>query len=157
LGEVEIRYLADEPGVLPTLRRWFESEWPGYYGHGEGDVVKDLAAYASKGSVPLGLVAFQAGKPCGFVALKRESFPTHPHLSPWAGAAYVEPRLRRQGIGAALLLALEPEARVLGLQRIYCATSTSVSLLQRCHWQLLESVNHEGHQVSIYEKALERR
>ena len=155
MRELEIRYLADEPGVLPTLRCWFESEWPLYYGgHGEGDVAKDLAAYASRGSLPLGLVAFQEGKPCGFVALKRESFPTHPHLSPWAGAAYVEPRLRRQGIGAALLLALEPEARALGCVRIYCATSTSVSLLQRLRWQLRESVNHEGHHMSIFEKAL---
>ena len=155
MSEVVIKYLADEPRVLSTLRCWFESEWPSYYSaDGPGSAEQDLLAYASRGSIPFGLVAFQQGKPCGFVALKRESFPSHPHLSPWAGAAYVQPPLRRQGIGAALLLALEPEARALGCARIYCATSTSVSLLRRCGWQLLESVQHEGHEVGVYEKAL---
>jgi N-acetylglutamate synthase-like GNAT family acetyltransferase len=104
--------------------------------------------------VPFGLVAFLDGLPCGFAALKREAFPSHPQLSPWAGAAVVVPSLRRRGIGKALLLALEPEARALGFTRIYCATATSASLLQRCGWSLLEPVQHEGQQVGIFQRML---
>jgi GNAT superfamily N-acetyltransferase len=111
-------------------------------------------AYTNRGSVPVGLVAFQQGEPCGFAALKREAFPSHPHLLPWAGAAYVKPSMRRQGIGRSLLLALEQEARALGHSRIYCATGTSASLLERCGWHLLERVQHEGQGVGVYEKAL---
>ena len=155
MSSIVIKRLAEQRQVLPTLESWFESEWPAYYGvGGRGSAKHDLLAYANSGSVPFGLVAFQLSRPCGFVALKREPFPSHPHLFPWAGAAYVEPSLRRQGIGRALLLALEPEARTLGYSRIYCATGTSASVLQRCGWQLLEQVQHEGHEVGVYEKAL---
>src|SRR5882672_6806706 len=92
---IVIKHLAEQRHVLPKLRAWFESEWPAYYGAGgHGNAEQDLLAYANSGSVPFGLVAFRQDKPCGFVALKREAFPSHPHLFPWAGAAYVEPSLR---------------------------------------------------------------
>ncbi len=155
MTDIAIRYLADVPSVLPVLRCWFESEWPSHYGAlGPGNAEEDLLAYADRGRIPFGLVAFQDDQPCGFMALKRESFPSHTHLSPWAGAGYVKPMLRRQGIGGALLLALEREARELGCAHIYCATSSSESLLQRCGWQLLQSVQQDGSLMSVYEKAL---
>ncbi|HEY1393227.1 MAG TPA: GNAT family N-acetyltransferase [Methylibium sp.] len=152
---VIIRHLAKHQEVLPVLQAWFESEWPAHYGPGgRGDARQDLLAYSNAGSVPIGFVAFRGGVPCGFAALKREAFATHPQLSPWAGAAYVEPALRRQGIGRALVASLEAEARRLGYPRIYGATSTAGSLLERCRWSLLESVVHDGEQVAVYEKAL---
>ena len=101
-----------------------------------------------------GLVAFLGGQACGFAALKSEPFPSHPHLMPWAGAAFVRPSLRRRGIGQALLLALEAEARSLGYSRLYCATATAVPLLQRCGWQVLDRVLHEDHEVIVFEKLL---
>ena len=155
MSSIAIKRFAEQQDLLPTIRSWFEDEWPAYYGaNGPGNAEQDLLAYANAGSVPLGLVAFNQGSPCGFAALKREAFPTHPHLSPWAGAAYVQPVLRRQGIGRALLLALEPEARALGYASVYCATGTSASLLLRCGWHLLQSVHYDGQQLGVYEKAL---
>lgn len=155
MSELVIQPLASHRHLIPRLAAWFEAEWPAYYGPGgRGDASQDLRAYANSGSVPFGLVAFLDGVPCGFAALKREAFPSHPQLSPWAGAAVVEPSLRRCGIGRALLLALEPEARALGFSRIYCATATSASLLQRCGWSLLAQVRHEGQHMDVYEKAL---
>lgn len=140
--------------MLPVVRSWFESEWPAWYGQGgQGDAELDARAYACSDG-PLGLVAFHDGRPCGFVALKAEPFPSHPHLFPWAGAAYVVPGLRRQGIGRQLLLALELEARGLGHSTIHCATATSASLLDRCGWTLLEHVMHDGERVAIYRKPL---
>ena len=32
----------------------------------------------------------------------------------------------------------------MGFQHIYCGTSTAKALLQRCVWQLIESIIHEG-------------
>jgi GNAT superfamily N-acetyltransferase len=155
VSSVVVSHLAEQQHLLPTLQAWFESEWPAYYcAGGRGNAKRDLLAYANRGSVPVGLIAFRQGEPCGFAALKREAFPSHPHLVPWAGAAYVKPSMRRQGVGRCLLVALESEARALGYSRIYCATGTSASLLERCDWQLLEHVQHEGGQVGIYEKAL---
>ena len=149
------RRLAERPELLPKLQVWFESEWPSYYGPGQrGNAESDLLAYSNQGSLPVGVVALLNGVACGFAALKKEPFPSHPHLLPWVGAAVVDPSLRGQGIGRELLLALEAEARALQYTRIYCATATAVSLLDRCGWQLLERVVHEGQQVCVYEKAL---
>ena len=72
----------------------------------------------------------------------------------WAGAAYVRPSMRRNGIGRELLLALEPEALSFGYNKIYCATSTSASLLDRCGWRLMEKVDHEGELVGVYSKRI---
>jgi GNAT superfamily N-acetyltransferase len=140
---------------LTTIQPWLESEWPAHYGPGgPGDARRDLLSYANLDALPFGLVAFLEGEPCGFAAVKAEPFASHPHLGPWAGAAYVLPPLRRRGIGRILLMALEARSAALGCARIYCATATSATLLQRCGWQLLEVVGHEGTAVGIYEKAL---
>jgi len=153
--DINIRPLAQNLDLIPMVETWFEAEWPAYYGHGgRGSAKSDLLAYANGDGLPFGLVAFRYGVACGFGALKREAFPSHPHLSPWAGAAYVVPSQRRCGVGAALLLALEAQARALGYFHIYCATGTSASLLERNGWSLLSHVLHDGQQVGVYEKAL---
>ncbi len=155
MGGVTIQPLASAIELLPTIQSWLESEWPAHYGPGgPGDARRDLLSYANLDDLPVGLVAFREGEPCGFAALKTEPFATHPHLGPWAGAAYVLPPLRRRGIGRSLLMAVEARCAALGHARIYCATATSASLLQRCGWRLLETVAHERTTVGIYVKAL---
>ena len=150
-----MEYLCRRPDVLPTVQRWFESEWPATYGAGgTRSAENDLLSYSHERELPLGLVAMRVGEPCGFAALKTEPFATHPRLGPWVGAAYVVPSLRGHGIGALLLRALELEAISLGHRRLYCATATSRTLLARGGWHLLEQVSHEGAQVGIHEKAL---
>ncbi len=88
------------------------------------------------------------------MALKADPFPACAHRMPWVGAAIVRPELRRQGIGRALLLAVEPEARALGITRLHCATASAASLLGRCGWRLLDTVPHEGQAMEIFEKEL---
>ncbi len=152
---VSIELLAAHPELIPVLRDWFEAEWPAYYGvNGRGDALRDLQEYAIEGSLPVGVVAMQEGRVCGVGALKATSIPSHAHLSPWAAAGLVHPALRRQGIGALLLAGIEEQARRLGFSRIYCGTSTSETLLQRCGWELLERIDHEGQALGIYSKAL---
>lgn len=156
MSDILIKPLAAAPELMPVVQAWFQAEWPAYYGPGgRGVASRDVSAYCNIGSLPTGLLAFHDGEPCGFAALKREPFPTHRHLSPWTGAAYVVPPRRRQGVGDALLKALETEALKLGHTRLYCATATTDSLLIRCGWRLLEEVPHEGTRIGIYERALQ--
>ena len=152
---ISIEPLDAHHDLLPLLQTWFETEWPSYYGpNGPGDAEFDLRAFANRGSLPVGVVAFRNGSVCGVAALKAESIASHRHLVPWAAAGLVVPSLRGRGIGAHLLAALECAARELGYEFIYCATSTAQSLLERCGWQLLEHVNHEGERLGVYRKAL---
>lgn len=150
-----VELLARHPQAIAVLREWFEIEWPAYYGAGgRGSALRDLQAYANQGSLPIGVVALQAGGVCGVAALKAESVASHTHLSPWAAAGWVHPSMRGQGIGRKLLGALEEQARNLGFDRIYCGTSSAQSLLQRCGWQLVECLMHEGRDLGVFSKAL---
>lgn len=150
---IQVEPLSSHPELRPTVTRWFTEEWPLYYST-SALASADVQAYSKPEGLPRGFVAMVDGMARGFAALKTESFQSHSHLGPWAGAAYVTPHLRRRGIGAALLAVLEAEAAAQGHSFVYCATATSASLLQRAGWKLLEQVVHDGHNVGVYEKAL---
>lgn len=150
--------LADHPGALPVLERLFESEWADYYGpKGPGDARRDLLAYSNHDGLPLGLVAFVDGEPCGIAVLKAESIPALPQLSPWASAGLVAPGCRRRGIGARLIAALEAQARAMGYCEIHSATNTANSLLERLGWDFVARVPHEEGTLAVYRKALQAR
>jgi GNAT superfamily N-acetyltransferase len=154
-NEIHIEPLAKHPEYLPLLRSWFEQEWPAHYGaKGLGDAAADLRAYANGDALPIGIVAFCDKAVCGVAALKVNSIASRPNLGPWAGAGFVHPEYRRRGIGARLLIGIEAIARELGYERIYCATSTSASLLERSAWCLTERLMQDGEDIAIYEKAL---
>jgi GNAT superfamily N-acetyltransferase len=149
--------LREHPEHCAFFAAAFEAEWPSWYGPGgQGNAQADLLAFANQhGALPVGVVALGPGnQPLGVAALKAISIPSHSHLSPWAAAGYVAPAWRRQGIGALLLEALLHEASRLGYQAVYCATSASESLLVRQGWNLMQSVQHEGHSLQVFHRAV---
>jgi GNAT superfamily N-acetyltransferase len=155
---LRIAHLADYPEAIPVIRRWFEREWAAYYGPGgPGDAEQDLLAYASRGTLPVGLIAFDDDQLCGIAALKSHSLSTHTHVGPWAAAGFVLPPFRGRGIGSSLLQALEEVARGFGYATMYCGTATAIGLLERHGWQFMERVSYDGEEVSIYHKALSPR
>ncbi len=145
--------LRQVPECIGTFVSLFEQEWPAWYGAGgRGNAGADLAAYGDpSGQLPVGVVArAHEGSFIGIAALKTSGTAQHAHLGPWAGAGYVVPGYRRREVGAALLSGLLAEARRLGHPTIYCATSTSVSLLERQGGRLLEWVEHDGAAIAVY-------
>ena len=155
LTGLRIEPLASHPEVLPVLERWFEAEWPSYYGsQGRGDASQDLRRYSNASGLPFGVVGFHDASLCGTATLKADSIAGYMHLSPWVGAALVRSDLRRRGIGSELVRALQLQAKTMGFDRIYCATSTAHALLQRLGWQLSEQIVHEQQTLAIYAKAL---
>ncbi len=137
---------------MPTVRHWLLSEWPDWYGEGgPGHLSADVATFAASGvRLPIGFVAVDDGIPVGFGALKAESIPSHSHLTPWAAAGFVVPDRRGQGVGALLLQSMVAHAKTLGYQHVYCGTSTSVSLLHRAGWHMVEEIVHAGEPMVIF-------
>ncbi len=149
--------LRDHPQAVAALVGGFEAEWPDWYGPGrQGSAAADLSAFANPdGALPVGIVALDpSGRPVGTAALKAGWRPEFAHLGPWASAGWVRPGLRRQGLGALLLVALEGEARRLGYSRLYCATATANSLLERQGWTAHTQTVHEGSLIEIFQRAL---
>lgn len=144
--------LARVPHLKPVVSAWLLSEWPGWYAEGEaGDLTGDVNAFAaSELALPVGLVVFDDDDPVGFGALKQESITTHTHLAPWAGAGYVVPHRRGQGIGAFLLQAIVIHSKTMGYSSVYCGTSTAIGLLSRAGWQAVEHVAYAGKPLSIF-------
>jgi GNAT superfamily N-acetyltransferase len=103
--------------------------------------------------LPLGILAFSRGTPCAFGALKQDRVPGFEHAGPWLGAGYVIPSLRGQGIGLALIAALEAEAARLDCRNIYCATSTAQSLMARAGWSSVGACVLAGRQVAVFKSA----
>ena len=147
--------LAKHTGLVPLLAEWFICEWPGWYGAGgQGNVAQDLQNFAaSQTTLPVGFVVFGDGTPVGAGALKAESIPSHKHLKPWAGAGFVVPEYRGQGIGAVLLRSMVAHARALGYPHVYCGTSTAESLLQRSGWSAIEVTQHAGKPLTVFRSA----
>ncbi len=157
LDDWPIRPLRDCPEAARALVAAFEAEWPNWYGPGgQGDAAADLAAYANpEGALPVGVVALGPdGAPIGIAVLKAAFTPEFAHLSPWASAGWVRPDLRRRGLGALLLQALEAEGRRLGCTHLYCATTTAVTLLEREGWTAHAQTVHDGGLIGIYQRAL---
>lgn len=149
--------LAAHTRYLPELQRWFEDEWPDYYGAGgPGNAATDLAAFARDAdALPLAVIALQGDALCGIAALKREAFGGLDALHPWASAGLVKRDLRGRGIGAQLIAALEYQARRLGHAQIWSATSTAATLLLRCGWHWRQTIVQDGSEFGVYEKRLD--
>ena len=152
---VIVKPLAHKRELVPVLAQWFTSEWPQWYGPGgQGSAASDLDEFAaSEFKLPVGMVIFENQVPVGAGALKAQSIPSHPHLSPWAAAGYVLPSHRGRGLGAILLSALVEKANALGFEHVYCGTSTAERLLARAGWRSLEVVVHAGKPLTIFQSA----
>ncbi|WP_433359316.1 GNAT family N-acetyltransferase [Actinoplanes sp. CA-142083] len=96
---------------------------------------------AGRDSLPFTLIALDpAGTPVGVVGLgdfDQDDLRDH---TPWVMGMLVSPARRAQGIGQALLEALELHAAALGHHRLWVATTTATGFYLRCGWQLVGPV-----------------
>jgi GNAT superfamily N-acetyltransferase len=148
--------LAEHREWLPTLARWLECEWPDWYGPGgPGDTADLLEEAAHRDRLPVAVIALRAGVPCGISVLRpTDAAAAQTGYSPRVGGGLVRADLRGQGIGARLLAAMEGEARRLGYSTIYCSTTGAQRLLERCAWESIGTITHEGAPLSVYRKAI---
>lgn len=141
--------LVDHAEVLSDLVDLFETEWADWYNPRGASARADLSERLERNQLPLGIVAFVEGKLAGTCALTVSSGGLT-ERSPWLGGLLVEPNLRRQGVGLALLARARAEARRLGFARLHALTAEARDLFVRDGWRLAENVEVGGVWHGIY-------
>lgn len=147
-----IALLADRPDLIPTLTDWFVAEWAPHYGAGgPGDAASDLRGCLNRDSLPVAAVALDADDALlGTAALKEESVGSELGVGPWLAAFLVAPEHRGQGVGTALVAAIEGEAARLGFAELYTATDTAQGLLKRRGWRLFGNTESLRGPLKVY-------
>ncbi len=154
-----IVHLIDVPDAKPVLAQWFVDQWEPHYGTtGPGDARADLDACAHRDRLPLCLVALNGGRGVmGTAALKADSVGSDLAPGPWLAALLVGAQFRGQGVGTALIAAIEAEARQLGFPALYVSTDTAEGLLRRRGWTPIGTSQSLRGAVVVFKKALSGR
>ena len=153
---VRILHLLDAREAMPTLVRWFEEEWAPWYGpSGPGDAESDLAACRGRDMLPICLVALDAeNEMLGTAALKTESVGSELGFGPWLAAFLVGREHRGRGVGAALVAAIEDEARRLGFEAVYTSTDVAEGMLERRGWEAIATTLSLRGPITVYRRGL---
>ena len=150
LFEMDIRPIADQTDVLPTLIDWYRSEWEPYYGiDGPGDARADLQSRCNRQKIPIGLVAVEANQVLGTASLDLD---VTTNLTPSVVGLLVGREYRRKGIATALLKSAENIARQLDYSQLYISTTVLGHFLIREGWKPLGSakfLNDEQGEVYV--------
>ena len=154
--DFRIERLSEHLDAIPTLVQWFDREWEPWYGeNGMGDAEQDLHESARPDRLPLALVALNSRNDVlGTAALKEKSAGDDTAPGPWLAAMVVGSPFRRQGIGSALVEAVEREAARLGYDQLFTSTDTLVRLLSARGWLSFGKTDTLRGTVKIYRLGL---
>src|SRR3954463_7207915 len=97
---LRIARLADHADAVSLLARGYDREWPEWYRE-PGQARQDLSARLNRSSLPLGLVALDAGAAVGTAALSADDTYGDPDFRPTLIGLWVAPEHRRRGIASA--------------------------------------------------------
>jgi GNAT superfamily N-acetyltransferase len=150
---ITISYLADYPDYLSTVSAWVYGEWGEHMpGLTVGDLTRIFSGHLNRDRIPLTLIAFLDGQPAGTASIYVHDMDTRPDLSPWLAAVYVAPPYRKQGLGSALVKAIESAAQQLQISRLYLFTPDQEHFYTRLGWSVLERVAYRNQTVVVMEK-----
>jgi GNAT superfamily N-acetyltransferase len=155
-NNIRIVHLMENPSVIPILTQWFIDEWAPWYGPGgHGNAKQDLEESSSCTVLPICLIALSENNTVlGTGALKTKSVGSKRSDGPWISALLVDKNHRYQGVGTALIEAIEKEARKLGFKFVYCSTNTAESTLQRRGWKTNGTAETLRGSVPVYRLGL---
>jgi N-acetylglutamate synthase-like GNAT family acetyltransferase len=145
-----IDYLADHPEALPVLAQWQHAEW----GHiRPGDTIEKrtarLESFSNRDSIPLTVVALEAGELRGAASLIPHDMERRMELSPWLAGVFVGEAYRRHGIGAQLVRRIMSEAARLEVPLLYLYTVHSERFYAALGWSLSERTSYRDQKIVI--------
>jgi RimJ/RimL family protein N-acetyltransferase len=149
---IETAFLADHPETIPTLTRWFRTQWPEYYAeYTLEDMAQDFYSEANRTGLDIRLIAFADGELAGTITLRDQATWTLPEYHPGLGGLLVVGQHRGRGIGTELVKAGMKVAQEQGYERVYATTVTARGILERLGWELIQVVRHGDEQLMLYQ------
>ncbi|MCK1743476.1 GNAT family N-acetyltransferase [Bradyrhizobium sp. 139] len=97
--------------------------------------MRSMELFASDQSRGIALVAKADGEPVGTCLLVESEIEPNHDVSPWLAGLFVLPEHRRKGAGAALVRAIEHQARQREFSRLYLYTTDAVGFHERLGWR----------------------
>jgi predicted N-acetyltransferase YhbS len=111
--------------------------------------LRSLELFASDQSHGVALVAKADGEPVGTCLLAESEIEPNHDLSPWLAGLFVVPEYRGKGVGAALVRAIEDQARQRELSRVYLYTTHAVGFYKRLGWKVMDRTNWQGFDTAL--------
>ena len=111
--------------------------------------LRSLELFASDQSHGVALVAKADGEPIGTCLLVESEIEPDHDVSPWLAGLFVVPEYRGKGVGAALVRAIEDQARQRELSRVYLYTTDAVGFYKRLGWKVMDRTNWQGFDTAL--------
>lgn len=115
---------------------------------------KSLESFVAEQDAQVALIAKRNGELAGTCLLVRSEIEPCHQLTPWLAGLYVAPEHRRCGVGAALVSAIEAQARKRGHRRLYPYTDGGLRYYERLGWRAIDSVDWKGFSTNLMAREL---
>jgi len=148
--------LADHPTHLPIVAEWIFRQWAYKTPNSSLESVVDrLRSHLQRNALPLMVVAIDGVQCVGCASLRTSDLAGREDLSPWLASVYVPVERRRQGIGAALVQAVEAKAAMMGVAELYLFTPDRQNFYADLKWENYATETIGTNTVSVMRKRLQ--
>lgn len=135
---MKVELLADHPGLVETIGRWYWDEWGEVAGESLEDSIERTRTFMSREGPPMIVLARDDqngddGEWLGAAQLKVREMSICPQFECWLGGVYVPESARGRGVGARLVDAVLSQARTVGIERLYLQTERLDGGMYRRH------------------------
>lgn len=152
---ITVRFLADHLDAIPTLAKWFRTQWPDYFAAMSQEVMEqNFLEDASRDRLPIRLVAFEFSELAGTIVLRDNGTEMLPECQPELGGLYIVDSHRNHGIATALIRAGMEIARAQGYDTVFASTVAAAGILERLGWEFLRTVVHQDGPAALYRHEL---
>lgn len=154
---VQFEFLADRPGAIPTISRWYHDEWGRLRPDESIEYMRgQVEQYTNRDEIPFILLAVRNNEIVAVAQLKyREMAELFPDREHWLGGVYVPADHRGQGYGSLIVERIAEMAPGYGVQTLYLQTEAlDGGLYARLGWTPCARVKNRGVNVLVMERRL---
>jgi predicted N-acetyltransferase YhbS len=147
--------LAERPDLVPTVAEWLYLQF-GHLNPG-ASLERSIARVKERlhtDGCPVTFISLDGGIPTGTASLIASDFDNRLELTPWLASVYVQPMLRRSGVGSQLSRRVAAHAKSCGYERLFLFTPNMQPFFGTLGWRDSCLQQHHGVEVSIMELAL---